>query len=148
MIKLLKKLFKREKDERNTNTQAIKTETTATNSANACKRLEFYDNFVTVKNTKDDLIEATIEKIYYEDYEIEELAGKEKISINLPKCVIDISLINEENTIGELAITHIVNRDPSVPFKIKIYTTEKLEAVITSPQEITIDRFKLNIKQK
>jgi hypothetical protein len=148
MIKLLKKLFKREKDEKNTNIETTKTETTTTNSTNTCKKLEFYDRFIIIKNPKDDTIETTVEKIYYEDYEVEELEEKERTTIDLPRCAIEVSLANKENTTDEIAITHIVVRNENVPFKLKIYTTEKLETVITEPQEIEIGRFKLSIKQK
>jgi hypothetical protein len=147
MLKLLRKLFGKEKDTKSVNAKTTKTETTTTDSTNPCKKLEFYDRFIVIKN-ENDTIKATIEKIYYEDYEVEELEEKGKITIDLPKCTIEVSLINKENTVGEIAITHIINRDENIPFKVKIYTPDELKEIVTEPKEIVIDRFKLNIKQK
>jgi hypothetical protein len=152
MFKLLRKLLRKEKSTENTNTETTKTKTTTTNNTNACKKIEFYDRFIIIKNPKDNIIEATIEKIYYEDYEVEEITEKEKLIIDLPKCTIEVSLNTDENTdkntADEIVITHIVNRDENIPFKVKIYTPNELKEIITEPKEITVDRFKLNIKQK
>jgi len=145
MLKVLKRIFGKEKS------VEVNNETTKTESVNtACRRnIEFYDKFVVVKNEKDDIIEAIIETYTYE-YEPEEerLEGKGSITIDLPKCIINVSLVENQNSIGEFAATHIINRDPSIDFKIKLYTTKGLIGVITEPTEVLIDRFKVEIKQK
>lgn len=147
MLKLFKKLFRKEENVKTANNETVNTGATATNDA--CRKIEFYDKFIVVKNEKDDIIESDIETYSYEyEPEIEKVAGKGKITIDLPKCIIEISLVDNENTIGEIAITNIVVRNENIQFKVKIYTTEGQKAVITEPTEIVVDRFKLNIKSR
>ncbi|MBX0310188.1 MAG: hypothetical protein JHC31_00025 [Sulfurihydrogenibium sp.] len=153
MLRLFENLFKKEekttKDTNtNTNTNNIETMNTKTTET-ACKKIEFYDKFIVIKNEKDDIIEVAVETYTYEyEPEVEELTGKGKISINLPKCVVQVSLVDNKDSIGEIVMTNILVRNEDVPFKVKIYTTEGLKAVVTEPTELIVDRFKLNITQK
>jgi hypothetical protein len=147
MLGLLKRLFRKEENVKTDNTATTNTESTANNDA--CRKIEFYDKFIVVKNEKDDVIEATIETYTYEyEPEVEEVMGQKRIVIDLPKCIMEISLTDNKNTIGEIAITNIVVRNENMKFKIKIYTTEGQKAVITEPTEIIVDRFKLKVMEK
>lgn len=149
MLRLFENLFKKEeKTTKDTNTNNIKTTDTKTTET-ACKKIEFYDKFVVIKNEKDNIIEVAVETYTYEyEPEVEELTGRGEISISLPKCVVQVSLIDNKDSIGEIVMTNILVRNEDVPFKVKIYTTEGLKAVVTEPTELIVDRFKLNIMQK
>lgn len=131
-----------------------KTQETKEVKKDSCLRnLEFYDKFIVVKLTEDKLIEAEIER-YYPDCDYCEYADIEKVSatsiltINLGDCILTIkeNETKTENTFSEIAITHIVNREPATKFKVKIYTEDGLQAVITEPTDIVIDAFKITIE--
>jgi hypothetical protein len=100
MKKLLKRLLgKKEKEAvKETNNEPTATNSSDNNSkSSSCKKIEFYDKFIVIEHKENNTIQATIEHIYYEDYEVEEVKGEEKVIIDLPRCVIEVSLNEEDN---------------------------------------------------